>query len=144
MRIAFESAGLGSFEPYVVVDPRFVRPAEVDLLIGDPGKAKRGLGWEPTVSFEETDRNDGSSRRRPSFRNVRALVTGASGFVGGYLLAALRGRGVEVLACGGVRDKGEIPFRSICATPMPFARRSISRGRTSSFISPLKPSFPIR
>jgi GDPmannose 4,6-dehydratase len=53
VRIAFESAGLGSFEPYVVVDPRFVRPAEVDLLIGDPGKAKRGLGWEPTVSFEE-------------------------------------------------------------------------------------------
>jgi GDPmannose 4,6-dehydratase len=53
VRIAFESAGLGSFEPYVVVDPRFVRPAEVDLLIGDPSKAKRGLGWEPTVSFEE-------------------------------------------------------------------------------------------
>jgi GDPmannose 4,6-dehydratase len=53
VRVAFESAGLGSFEPYVVVDPRFVRPAEVDLLIGDPSKAKRGLGWEPTVSFEE-------------------------------------------------------------------------------------------
>ncbi len=52
VRVAFESAGLGSFEPYVVVDPRFVRPAEVDLLIGDPSKAKRGLGWEPTVSFE--------------------------------------------------------------------------------------------
>jgi GDPmannose 4,6-dehydratase len=53
VRVAFEAAGLGSFEPYVVVDPRFVRPAEVDLLIGDPSKAKRGLGWEPTVSFEE-------------------------------------------------------------------------------------------
>jgi GDPmannose 4,6-dehydratase len=52
VRIAFESAGLGSYEPYVVIDPRFVRPAEVDLLIGDPGKAKRQLGWEPEVTFE--------------------------------------------------------------------------------------------
>jgi GDPmannose 4,6-dehydratase len=52
-RIAFEVAGLGSFEPYVVIDPRFVRPAEVDLLIGDPSKAKRQLGWTPEVSFEQ-------------------------------------------------------------------------------------------
>jgi GDPmannose 4,6-dehydratase len=51
--IAFESAGLGSYEPYVVLDERFVRPAEVDLLIGDPSKAKRVLKWEPQVSFEE-------------------------------------------------------------------------------------------
>jgi GDPmannose 4,6-dehydratase len=53
VRIAFEAAGLGSYEPYVVVDERFVRPAEVDLLIVDPSKAKRVLGWEPKVSFEE-------------------------------------------------------------------------------------------
>jgi len=53
VRIAFEAAGLGSYEPYVVTDPRFVRPAEVDLLIGDPSKAKRDLGWEPEVSFED-------------------------------------------------------------------------------------------
>jgi GDPmannose 4,6-dehydratase len=53
VRIAFEAAGLGSHEPYVVVDPRFVRPAEVDQLIGDASKARRALGWEPTVSFEE-------------------------------------------------------------------------------------------
>ena len=38
---------------YVVQDPRFMRPAEVDLLVGDPGKAKRLLGWEPTVTFAE-------------------------------------------------------------------------------------------
>jgi GDPmannose 4,6-dehydratase len=36
-----------------VKDPRFVRPAEVDLLIGDPAKARQELGWEPEVSFEE-------------------------------------------------------------------------------------------
>ncbi|MDQ2992011.1 MAG: GDP-mannose 4,6-dehydratase, partial [Candidatus Eremiobacteraeota bacterium] len=53
VRIAFESAGLGSFEPYVKIDPAFVRPAEVDLLIGDPAKAKSVLGWEPAVSFED-------------------------------------------------------------------------------------------
>ena len=52
-RIAFESAGLGSYEQYVKMDPRFMRPAEVDLLIGDPSKAKRVLGWEPEVSFEQ-------------------------------------------------------------------------------------------
>src|SRR5579884_3382739 len=52
-RIAFEAAGLGSYEQYVRMDPRFVRPAEVDLLVGDPSKAKRVLGWEPEVSFEQ-------------------------------------------------------------------------------------------
>ncbi|MGR4066139.1 MAG: GDP-mannose 4,6-dehydratase [Vulcanimicrobiaceae bacterium] len=53
VRIAFETAGLGSYEPYVTLDPRFVRPAEVDLLVGDASKAKRELGWEPEVSFEQ-------------------------------------------------------------------------------------------
>jgi GDPmannose 4,6-dehydratase len=49
---AFRVAGLGSYERYVVIDPAFVRPAEVDLLIGDASKAKRELGWEPSVDFE--------------------------------------------------------------------------------------------
>ena len=53
LRIAFEVAGLGSFEPYVVVDPRFVRPAEVDRLIGDAAKAHGALKWKPKVSFEQ-------------------------------------------------------------------------------------------
>ena len=53
VRIAFEEAGLGSYEPYVRIDPRFVRPAEVDLLVGDPSKAREKLGWEPEVTFEE-------------------------------------------------------------------------------------------
>ena len=52
LRIAFEVAGLGSYEPYVVIDPRFVRPAEVDRLIGDASKAQNKLGWEPEVGFE--------------------------------------------------------------------------------------------
>jgi GDPmannose 4,6-dehydratase len=53
VRIAFEVAGLGSFEPYVVMDPRFVRPAEVDMLIGDASKARSELGWEPEIDFEQ-------------------------------------------------------------------------------------------
>jgi GDPmannose 4,6-dehydratase len=51
--IAFDEAGLGGFEQYVTIDPAFVRPAEVDHLIGDPGKAERDLGWKPQTSFEE-------------------------------------------------------------------------------------------
>jgi len=50
--IAFARAGL-EYEKHVVVDPRFMRPAEVDLLLGDPAKAKAELGWEPKVSFRE-------------------------------------------------------------------------------------------
>ena len=53
VRIAFGVAGLGSYEPYVVIDPRFVRPAEVDMLIGDASKARRKLGWVPEVTFEQ-------------------------------------------------------------------------------------------
>jgi GDPmannose 4,6-dehydratase len=53
VEVAFDEAGVGGWERYVELDPRLVRPAEVDLLIGDPGKAKRELGWEPTTSFEE-------------------------------------------------------------------------------------------
>lgn len=53
VRLAFQAADLGSHEPYVVVDPKFVRPAEIDHLIADAAKARRVLGWEPTVSFEE-------------------------------------------------------------------------------------------
>ncbi len=49
--IAFDRVGL-DYEKHVVVDERFVRPAEVDLLLGDPSKAKRVLGWEPTVTFQ--------------------------------------------------------------------------------------------
>ena len=51
--VAFDEAGLADFERYVVIDPAFVRPAEVDHLIGDPAKAGRDLGWEPRTSFEE-------------------------------------------------------------------------------------------
>jgi GDPmannose 4,6-dehydratase len=49
---AFGHAGL-DWEQYVKYDPRYERPAEVDLLIGDPAKAKKQLGWEPTTKFHD-------------------------------------------------------------------------------------------
>lgn len=49
---AFGSVGL-DWEEYVQIDERFLRPAEVEVLRGDPSKARRVLGWEPEVSFEE-------------------------------------------------------------------------------------------
>jgi len=49
---AFARAGL-DWKEHVHVDPAFVRPAEVDVLIGDASKAKRKLGWEPTVRFNQ-------------------------------------------------------------------------------------------
>lgn len=42
-----------NWKDYVEFDPRYLRPAEVDLLIGDPGKAKEKLGWEPSISFDD-------------------------------------------------------------------------------------------
>ena len=50
-RLAFQAAGL-SYEDHVVPDPRFMRPAEVDLLVGDPSKARKALGFKPETSFE--------------------------------------------------------------------------------------------
>ncbi len=51
-QVAFGYLGL-DWEDHVVTDPSFYRPAEVDLLISDPSKARTSLGWEPTVTFEE-------------------------------------------------------------------------------------------
>ncbi|CAN5316877.1 GDP-mannose 4,6-dehydratase [soil metagenome] len=52
VRIAFEHVGL-DWEDHVVIDPRFLRPAEVDLLVGDASRARERLGWTPDVDFEE-------------------------------------------------------------------------------------------
>ena len=51
-RAAFEHVGL-DWQEHVVVDPKFFRPAEVNILLGDGTKAKEKLGWEPEITFEE-------------------------------------------------------------------------------------------
>ena len=53
LTLAFDKVGLGDWRPYVRHDAKFLRPAEVDLLIGDPAKAKAKLGWQPEVNFEQ-------------------------------------------------------------------------------------------
>ncbi len=53
LEITFTKVGLGNWRDYVRQDPKFFRPAEVDLLIGDPTKARTKLGWKPEVSFEQ-------------------------------------------------------------------------------------------
>ena len=51
--LAFAEVGIDDWQPYVRQDPKFLRPAEVDLLIGDASKAKETLGWKPEVSFAQ-------------------------------------------------------------------------------------------
>jgi GDPmannose 4,6-dehydratase len=51
--VAFAAVGIDDWSQKVVQDPRFFRPAEVDLLIGDSSKAREKLGWQPQVGFEE-------------------------------------------------------------------------------------------
>ena len=52
VEIAFGHAGL-DWQKHVVLDPQFIRPAEVDQLIGDASKAKAQLGWKPEVDFKQ-------------------------------------------------------------------------------------------
>jgi GDPmannose 4,6-dehydratase len=71
---AFASAGL-DWRDSVIQDPTLYRPAEVDLLVGDASKARRVLGWEPTVTFRELVRRmveADLARLRPSARRRAA------------------------------------------------------------------------
>jgi GDPmannose 4,6-dehydratase len=51
LEVAFARVGITDWAPYIKQDPRFMRPAEVDLLIGDSTKAREKLGWQPKVDF---------------------------------------------------------------------------------------------
>ena len=51
VRMAFEVAGIDDWQSHVRQDPKFLRPAEVDVLVGDPSKARTKLGWEREASF---------------------------------------------------------------------------------------------
>ena len=51
--VAFRCVGIDDWAPYVTQDPRFLRPAEVDLLVGDPRKAMDRLGWRPRMGFTD-------------------------------------------------------------------------------------------
>ena len=101
---------------HVEVDPRYFRPAEVDLLLGDSSKAAQRFGWRPTVAFPQlvemmvahdrgiareervlADHRVRGRRENPpviDFRRDRIVVTGGAGFLGKRLQAQLRGNGV--------------------------------------------------
>jgi len=68
-RIAFEYAGL-SMDDHLVIDQALFRPAEVDVLLGNPGKARAKLGWEPVITLEEMIREmvDADLKRLSAFR----------------------------------------------------------------------------
>lgn len=76
---AFEHVGL-DYRDYVVTDERFVRPAEVDLLVGDASKARHKLGWEPRVSFVQlmqmiVDADLAAIERGERFPDVTEMTT---------------------------------------------------------------------
>ena len=82
--IAFARVGIDDWSAYVKQDPRFFRPAEVDLLIGDATKAREQLGWQPKVSFPElvammVDADLAEQRaRRPASADARRRSSPAS------------------------------------------------------------------
>jgi len=53
LTLAFKEIGIKDFEPFIVIDPRFYRPAEVDFLNGRPQKAYEMLNWKPQITFED-------------------------------------------------------------------------------------------
>ena len=78
LNIAFAHVGIGEWDDFVVIDPEFYRPAEVDYLLGFPNKAKSSLGWNPDVSFKdlvhrmiEKDINE-AKLQRPDVQEVQA------------------------------------------------------------------------
>ena len=82
LEVAFDHAGL-AVEDHVVSDPTLLRPAEVEHLIGDASKAKRLLGWEPEVSFEQlmrmmVDADLELLKQEVATRGVPADVTGSA------------------------------------------------------------------
>ena len=75
---SFGRVGL-DWEKYVEIDPRYFRPAEVDLLIGDPAKAKKQLGWEPKTTFKDlVPHHDGRRRGLAGARDERQEVPALS------------------------------------------------------------------
>jgi GDPmannose 4,6-dehydratase len=103
VEVAFGCVGL-DWEQYVKIDPAFLRPAEVDLLVGDASKAKRGPRLDAAGDVPRPRRDDGARRPRAAPGEVvRVLVTGIGGFVGPWLQRALVAHGHEVLGSSAKR-----------------------------------------
>jgi GDPmannose 4,6-dehydratase len=53
LNIAFKCVGIENWDEFIVIDPKFYRPSDVEFLKGDSSKIRKELGWEPVVSFNE-------------------------------------------------------------------------------------------
>jgi GDPmannose 4,6-dehydratase len=81
--MAFKHAGL-DFERHVQFDPRYLRPAEVDLLLGDPSKAAKKLGWKPETTVEQlakmmVEHDTELARREKTLRDAGHQLPDSSG-----------------------------------------------------------------
>ena len=76
VEVAFDHAGV-SVDGRVEIDPTFMRPAEVEHLVGDASKARRVLGWEPGTSFEEMIRAMVDADYKLLSRGERSPAAGA-------------------------------------------------------------------
>ena len=78
LEVAFDHVGL-EVGDHVVIDPAYMRPAEVEQLVGDSSKAKRVLGWQPQTGFEQMIRLMVDSDYRSLQRGARSSAAAAQG-----------------------------------------------------------------
>ena len=70
LRHVFDYAGLGDYNQYVEINPKYLRPHEVPYLLGNSTKAKNQLGWQPRVSFENLAQTMYEADLKEALRNV--------------------------------------------------------------------------
>jgi GDPmannose 4,6-dehydratase len=104
LHLAFGHAGL-DWNRYVKIDPRYYRPTEVDLLVGNASKAKRILKWEPTVSFPELV----GMMVESDIKMEREKLEGTQGSASDVLLAAAAGDGDRRGGISGFVRRGKTP-----------------------------------
>ena len=98
----------------VRVNPKFFRPCEVELLIGDPAKAKNELGWEPKTDIEELSKIMVESdiiRNKTMQASKKALIFGVDSFTGSYLKQSFEKKGIEVFGTTFSREKHSFTLR---------------------------------
>ena len=116
---AFAEVGIEDWRRYVRQDPKFYRPAEVDLLIGDATKARTKLGWAPEVDFADARQDDGRPRPRAPKPTRPASPSRDASSVGSLASAEPDGgavrlsSGMSVIASSTEPSSGTAPLASL-------------------------------